>query len=183
MEMPIELHPGLRAGWEFAEEVRGELLEMIGSLTAAQWAFRCEAGSWCIAEVVEHLLRAEIGSSKMVRKLIRGDFPTRELPAGTLLNTAALDRYPYGRLEAPQVLVPGPIRDRGDLERELRVAHARFRVELEQFRGADPEALRSPDPATGTWFTLGGWVKLQAWHEAQHIEQIRRILIASGLPR
>ena len=183
MQMPIELHPGLRAGWEFAERVREDLLETIGSLTAAQWVFRCEPGSWCIAEVVEHLLRAEIGSSKMVRKLIRGDFPTQELPAGTTLYTTALDKYPYGRLEAPQVLIPGPVWNRGELERELGVAHGRFRSELERFQGADPEALRSPDPATGTWFTFGGWVKLQAWHEAHHIGQIKGILAAPGFPR
>jgi hypothetical protein len=132
---------------------------------------------------VEHLLRAEIGSSKMVRKLIRGDYAILELPAGATLYTTALDKYPYGRLEAPQVLIPGPIRDRGDLERELSAAHARFRLELERFRSEDPEALRAPDPATGVWYTLGGWVKLQAWHEAHHIDQIRRILTASGLLR
>lgn len=183
MQMPIELHPGLRAGWEFAERVRGELLEVIGFLTTAQWVFRREPGSWRIAEIVEHLLRAEIGSSKMVRKLIRGDYSTQEHPAGATLYTTALDKYPYGRLEAPQVLVPGPIRGRVELERELSVAHARFRMELERFRGADPEALRSPDPATGAWFTLGGWVKLQAWHEAHHIEQIKGIVVAPGFPR
>lgn len=183
MQMPIELHPGLRAGWEFAEKVRKELLEAIASVTAAQWALRCEAGSWCIAEIVEHLLRAEIGSSKMVRKLIRGDYGSQELPRGTTLFTAALDQYPYGRLEAPQVLVPGPIRDRGELEQELSAVHARFRMELEQFGRADPEALRSPDPATGAWFTLGGWVKLQVWHEAHHIGQIKGMLAAPGCPR
>lgn len=183
MQMPIELHPGLRAAWAIAERVRKELLETIGALAGGQWVFRCEPASWCIAEIVEHLLRAEIGSSKMVRKLIRGDYGSQEFPRGTTLFTAALDQYPYGRLEAPQVLVPGPIRDRGELEQELSAVHARFRMELEQFGGADPEALRSPDPATGAWFTLGGWVKLQAWHEAHHIGQIKGMLTAPGFPR
>lgn len=183
MPMRRELHPGLRAAWATAERVRKELLETIGVLTTAQWMFRREPGSWCIAEVGEHLLRAEIGTSKMVRKLIRGDYSAGDQPAGTTLYTAALDRYPYGRLEAPSVLIPGAIRDRAEVERELSAAHARFRVELEQFRGADPEALRSPDPATGTWFTLGGWVKLQAWHEAHHIGQIQGMLAAPGCPR
>ena len=183
MQMPIELHPGLRAGWATTERVRKELLETIGALAGDQWVFRRGAGSWCIAEVVEHLFRAEIGSSKMVRKLIRGDYGSQELPRGTTLFTAALDQYPYGRLEAPPVLIPGPTRDRGELERELGVAHGRFRSELERFQGADPEALRSPDPATGTWFTLGGWVKLQAWHEAHHIGHIKGMLAAPGFPR
>lgn len=172
------MHPTLQAGWQLAEQVRGELLEIIGSMTAAQWRLRPDAESWCIAEVVEHLLRAEIGTSKMVRKLIRGDYRTSPLPAGATLYTADLDRYPYGQLTALQELIPGVTRDRGEMERELDVAHARFRKELAQFQGEDPEALRSPDPATGVWYTLGGWVKLQAWHEAHHISQIRRIMAA-----
>jgi len=178
-----DLHSMLQPAWGFAEQVRAKLLETIRPVTAAQWAFRPEAWAWCIAELVEHLLFAEIGSSKMVRKLIRGDYRAREVPVGATLYTGDLDRYPYGRLEAPHDLTPGPVRDRAAPERELEVAHARFRAELSRFLEDDPEALRSPDPATGDWFTLGGWVKLQAWHEAHHITQIHRIVAAPGFPR
>ena len=183
MQTRTELHPALRTGWHFAERVRQELREAIRPLIAVQWAFRHEPSSWCIGEMVEHLLRAEIGSSKMVRKLIRGDYQSREFPVGATLCTADLDRYPYGHLEAPQNLRPGPPAEKAALEHELALAHSRFRLELERFSGDDPEALRSPDPATGIWFTLGGWVKLQAWHEAHHIVQIQRIAASSGFPR
>lgn len=178
-----DLHPGLRSGWDFAERVRAELLDAIGQLTPAQWTFRPAPGPWCIGEVVDHLLRAEIGSSKMARKLIRGDYRFQEVPPGATLHTGDLDHYPYGSLEAPQELAPGPVRERPALEQELAAAHGRFRRELEQFRADDPEALRSPDPATGVWFTLGGWVKLQAWHEARHLAQIRHLLAATDFPR
>lgn len=183
METPKGLHPPLLAGWQFAETVRRELLETIRPLRPSQWTFQPGAGSWSVAEVVEHLLRAEIGSSKMLRKLIRGDYCAQGLPVGATLYTVDLDRYPFGRLEAPQHLVPGPPRDRGELERELAGTHARFQMELEGFRGDDPEALRSPDPATGIWFTLGGWVKVQAWHEAHHIAQIQGIITKPEFPR
>jgi len=178
-----ELHPVLRPCWAVADQVREDLLATIRPVSPAQWRFRPAPGSWCIAEVVEHLLRAEIGTSKMARKLIRGDYRTWPLPAGATLHTAGLNRYPYGQLTAPQELNPGPARDQAELERDLGVAHARFRTELERFLGEDPEALRSPDPATGVWYTLGGWVKLQAWHEAHHVSQIRGILAAPGFPR
>jgi DinB superfamily len=181
-EVLTGMHPTLQAGWQLAERVRGELLGLIRPVSPAQWTYRSGAGSWSIAEVVEHLLRAEIGTSKMARKLIRGDYQAAVPPAGAILRTAALDRYPYGRLTAPRELIPGSVRDRGELERELGVAHARFRTELERFRGEDPEALRAPDPATGVWHTLGGWVKLQVWHEAHHITQIQRILAAPKFP-
>jgi DinB family protein len=183
MQAPTELHPALRTGWHFAEKVRQELREAIRSLTAVQWIFRHEPRSWCVGQVVDHLVRAEIGSSKMVRKLIRGDYHPLEFPVGATVFTADLDRYPYGHLDAPHDLVPGPLADRPELEQELALVHSRFRLELERFTGDDPEALRSPDPATGIWFTLGGWVKLQAWHEAHHLAQIQRIAASSGFPR
>ncbi|MGH7395314.1 MAG: DinB family protein, partial [Candidatus Methylomirabilales bacterium] len=182
MQASSDLHPLLQPAWGFAERVRSALLETLRPLTAAQWVFRFAARSWCIGELVEHLLLAEIGSSKMVRKLIRGDFRAQDLPARAVLYTAALDHYPFGRLEAPSPLVPGPIRERAALERALAETHARFRTELSAFRGDDPEALRAPDPATGVWFTLGGWVKLQAWHEAHHLTQIQRIAAAPNFP-
>jgi hypothetical protein len=183
MLSPTDLHPELRPGWQLAEQVRAHLLETIRPVSANQWAFHPAEGSWCIGEVVEHLLRAEIGSSKMVRKLIRGDYGALEMPADAILYTQALEGYPYGRLEAPRELAPGQPQDRPTVERELGASHSRFRQELSGFRGHDPEALRSPDPATGAWFTLGGWVKLQAYHEAHHLAQIRRILIAPHFPR
>ncbi len=177
------MHPALRAAWEFAERVREELFQAIHLVTRTQWTFRPSVGAWCIVEVVDHLLRAEIGTSKMVRKLIRGEYGGQAIPTGATLHTKDLDRYPYGRLDAPRVLIPNPVREKSDLERELNLAHTRFRSELSMFREDDPEVLRSPDPATGTWFTLGGWVKLQAWHEAHHLAQIRAVMASSDFPR
>ncbi len=178
-----ELHPALREAWDFVEEVRGELLQAIRPVTRAQWIFRPTVEAWCIAEVLDHLLRAEIGTSKMVRKLIRGDFSGQTFLTGATLYTKDLDRYPYGSLAAPPGLIPGPVRDKPEVERELGLAHARFRSELSVFQGDEPEALRSPDPATGSWFTLGGWAKLQAWHEAHHLAQIRSSMAATDFPR
>lgn len=177
-----QLHPGLLGAWSLVEEVRHELLGAIRPLSGIQWAFRPDARQWCIGEIVEHLLLAEIGSSKMVRKLIRGAYQNVPFPEHARLCGVELDRYPFGSLDAPRVLVPGSLRQRTALGSELGVAHERFRSELAQFRGDDPEVLRSPDPATGEWFTLGGWVKLQAWHEKHHVSQIRRLMASAGFP-
>src|SRR5574341_2678286 len=110
MQVPPDLHPVLRLTWECADKVRGDLLQAIRSVTGPQWAHRHPGGAWCIAEVVDHLLRAEIGTSKMVRKLIRGDYHAQAVPQSATLHTQDLDRYPYGRLVAPAGLVPGPVR-------------------------------------------------------------------------
>ncbi len=181
MEASAALHPALRTAWEFSETVRGELLQVIRPVTHARWSLRPTAGAWCIAETVDHLLRAETGTSKMVRRLIRGDYAGQALPVGAVLYTKDLDRYPYGDLDAPRGLLPESVREKPELEAELNLAHARFRSELSMFRGDEPEMLRSSDPATGTWFTLGGWVKLQAWHEAHHIAQIRATMAVPSI--
>lgn len=181
MEGGRDVHPGLAGAWTLAEEVRRELLTAIRPLNHGQWAFRPGTRGWCIGEIVEHLLLAEIGSGKMVRKLIRGDYKNVPFPTGVTLWGGDLDRYPYGSLDAPHGLVPGSHRDRTILEPELATARERFREEVARFQGDDPEVLRSPDPATGEWFTLGGWVKLSAWHEKHHVDQIRRLMAAAGL--
>ena len=178
-----ELHPALQEAWVFIEKAREELLQGIQPVSVAQWNFYPVGGGWSIAQVVDHLLRAEVGTSKMVHKLIRGSYASQVVPVGATLRTGDLDRYPYGRLAAPSGLVPGLIRDRPEIEHELGIAHARLRSELSIFQGEDPEALRSPDPATGDWFTLIGWVKLQAWHEIHHITQIRTIMAGPDFPR
>lgn len=178
-----ELHPALREAWDYVEKVRRELLQVIRPVSVAQWNFCPDGGGWCTAQVVDHLLRAEIGTSKMVRKLIRGDYGEEAVPIEATLHTRDVHRYPYGRLVAPPGLVPGAVRGKPEAERELGLVHARFRAELSVFQGDDPEALRSPDPATGDWFTLVGWVKLQAWHEAHHTTQILTIMASSHFPR
>jgi len=182
MQQRPRLHPGLTAAWTLVEAVRSDLLATIRPVTAAQWTFRPAAGEWCIGEIVEHLLLAEIASSKMARKLIRGDYRNLPFPRDATIYGAELDRYPFGSLDAPAVLVPGSPRERPVVELELWTAHERFQSELAQFRGDDPEALRSPDPATAEWFTLGGWLKLQAWHEKHHLTRIPRLLASPGFP-
>jgi hypothetical protein len=176
------LHPGLTGAWTLVEEVRRELLTTIRLVNGPQWACRPDRVGWCIGEVVEHLLLAEIGSSKMVRKLIRGDYGATPFPNGARVWGVDLDRYPYGPLGAPHVLAPGPLRGLPILELELATAHERFRYELTQFQGEDPEVLRSPDPATGAWFTLGGWVRLHAWHEKHHVAQIHGLMATASFP-
>ncbi len=177
-----QIHPGLLGAWTFVEEARRELLAAIRPLSPLRWAFRPDAKQWCIGEIVEHLLLSDVGSSKMVRKLIRGDYRTVPFPEGAKVYGVDLDRYPYGSLDAPRILVPTSLRDRAIVESELALARDRLRLELGRFQGDDPETLRSPDPATGEWFTLGGWLKLHAWHERHHLTQIHRLMSTAGLP-
>lgn len=166
------IHPSLTGPIQHCKSVRRELLGELREIEVTRWATRPGNQAWCIGELVDHLMRAEVGTSKMARKLIRGDFRDVIRPADASYFDSSLEAYPYGRLVAPVVLEPThlPV---DEAEERLAEVHPRFLVELAQFQGPDADALAAPDPATGVWFTLAGWVRLQALHEAHHLEQIR----------
>ena len=171
------LHRDLAAPLQLCEATREKLLAILGQLTPDRWLARHNRGVWSVAEHVDHLILAEVGTSKMARRLIRGDFLGIARPPEGRLYDSRLDSYPYGRLSAPVGLVPAsqPLEQATE---ELDAVHRRFIEELRRFDGPDADALASPDPATGVWFTLAGWVRLQAFHEQHHILQIRALLAA-----
>lgn len=74
-------------------------------------------------------------------------------------------------MAAPPALEPAAL-GAEEAHQQLAAAHARFYEELRRFAAADPDALVAPDPASDLWFTLAGWVRVQALHEAHHVAQI-----------
>jgi hypothetical protein len=169
------MNVGLSTPLAACEVTRRELLALLAGLPADRWHARPGPGSWAVAHHVDHLIRSEIGTSKMARRLIRGDFRTLEKPPEAPLYDSRLDRYPYGRLQAPDGLVPEAVAQ-SEATGQLAAVHLRFVDELQRFAGPDADALAAPDPATGVWFTLAGWVRLQDLHEAHHIVQIQALL-------
>lgn len=167
----IALHPGLRAPWRRCEEARSRLVAFVETSAVDAWDVRAAKDAWTVGETIDHLILAEIGTSKMARKLIRGDFANVRRPTGARLHDSTLDRYPYGRFPAPKGLVPRGI-SRAEALARLDAAHARFLAELSAFRGEDVDALAAEDQDTGWWFTLGGWVCLQALHEEHHLQRL-----------
>ena len=169
------LHPSLQEPLDHCETVRRELLGLLAPWAAERWSRRPQEGAWDLAEQVDHLIRSEVGTSKMTRRIIRGDYRETVRPPAARLYDSRLDHYPYGRLEAPAGLVPAGLAW-AEAAGQLASVHQRFVEELRLFAGPDADALAAPDPATEVWFTLGGWVRLQALHEAHHIQQIRALL-------
>ena len=165
----------LVAALELCEAARSDLLSLLDRLTPDQWQVRRGPTAWTVAEQVDHLVKSEVGTSKMVRRLIRGDFKHTTRPWGVKIHDSQLVAYPYGRLDAPAVLVPSALRQEDALGL-LATTHARFLEEVRKFDGDDSDAPAAPDPASGEWFSLAGWVRLQALHEAHHITQIRGLI-------
>ena len=127
-----------------------------------------------MAQQADHLLKAEVGSSKIVRRLIRGDYQGLTRPPGATLYDSSLDVYPFGPVAAPPDLRPEGL-GADEAYEQLAAAHARFFEELRRFEDADPDAIVAPDPASDLWLTLAGWVRVQALHEAHHILQIEEL--------
>lgn len=168
------LEPGLRASWSLCETVRADLLATLGTVPASQWGRQPAPGRWNVAQQADHLLKAEVGTSKIVRRLIRGDYRNLTRPPGAALYDSKLDAYPFGPVAAPPALEPeGLAAD--EAHEQLAVAHVRFFEELQRFATGDPDAIVAPDPASDLWFTLAGWVRVQALHEAHHILQIKEL--------
>src|SRR5262245_34312641 len=147
MAHPAEsLQPGLRASWALCEEARADLLSALGAVPPDEWSWQPDASRWSVAHQVDHLLKAEVGTSKIVRRLIRGDFSALVRPAGAPLHDGSLAAYPYGPTTAPSFLEPAGLAADGALA-QLSAAHARFFEELGRFTAGDPDALAAPDPA------------------------------------
>jgi hypothetical protein len=168
------LQAGLRSPWSLCETVRADLLATLGTVPPGQWAKQPAGGRWSVAQQADHLLKAEIGSSKIARRLIRGDYLGFTRPPGAALYDSRLDAYPYGPATAPPGLQPEGL-GADEVHERLAAAHARFFEELQRFAAADPDAIVAPDPASDLWFTLAGWVRVQALHEAHHILQIKEL--------
>lgn len=169
------LQPGLRSAWSLCETVRADLLAALAAVPPGEWARQPGPGCWSVAQQADHLLKAEIGTSKIVRRLIRGDYRGVTPPPGAVLHTSTLEVYPFGPVAAPPALEPAGL-GAAEAHEQLAAAHARFHEELRRFAAGDPDALVAPDPASDVWFTLAGWVRVQALHEAHHVAQIRETL-------
>lgn len=171
---PDGLEPGLRAPWSSCETARADLLATLGAVPPTHWARQPGLGRWSLAQQADHLLKAEVGTSKIVRRLIRGDFQSQTRPQGSTLYDSRLNTYPFGPVAAPPVLQPHDL-NTDDAHEQLAAAHARFFEELQRFAAGDPDTIVAPDPASDLWFTLAGWVRVQALHETHHILQIREL--------
>lgn len=167
-----DLQPGLRAAWALCEDARTELLAALATVASDQWSRQTDPARWTVAQQADHLLKAEIGTSKIVRRLIRGDYQGLQPPPGATVHDSSLALYPFPPTTAPPFLQPGGLTAEAAHE-QLAASHARFREELQRFTAGDPDALVAPDPASDLWFTLAGWVRVQALHEAHHVLQIK----------
>lgn len=175
------LPPKLKELADRLSETRNETFGMVSGLSEAEFARR-EPGEWSVADILEHLILSETGTSKVIRKMLREK-------AGTLPPYPADDSVlavrelppPSGKVTAPEAAQPkGPARGKADVLAALAECRVRTLESLAMLAGADPRGAEFPHP-------LFGPVNLYEWpvltvrsHERDHQAQIAGILRALG---
>lgn len=179
MAMP----PAIEAIWNTLEAVRGEVLEEVDGLSQAQSEWRPSETNWSVGEIVHHLTLAEVATGKLTSKLTKdtgSGLPP--FPAG-LIRFAPLPPWPGDVApEAPPVVRPEQAQPINRLLADMRAARERSRQSVERLGTIDPRPLRFPHFALGD-LDLAQWWLLQAQHDANHLEQLRRVKASPGFPR
>lgn len=177
----MPLPPPVEALWRELEAVRTEVLREADGLSQAQADWRPGPQDWSVGEILHHLTLAEVATGKLTSKLLKeaGDrlrpFP-RDLTA-----FAALPPWPSGPREAPPVVRPEAGHPIDRLLADMKAARERSRQSLERLAAGDPRPLTWRHFALGD-LDLGQWWTLQARHDADHLDQLRRIKVSPGFP-
>ena len=164
------------------DAARAEVLREADGLSQAQADWRPTVDDWSVAEILHHLTLAEINTGKLTSKLLKdtgsavAPYPP-DLPA-----FAPVPAWPPGPREAPPVVRPEAGHPIGQLVQDMRTTRERSRQSLERLATVDPRAFTWRHFAFGE-MDLGQWWMLQALHDRDHLQQIRRIKKTPGFPR
>lgn len=169
---------------ERMQKERDALVARVQGVSADLRDKRPDPASWSIAEVLEHLMRVEIGVTKLVT--LRGqDAPPADAPApdsSSFLTpeVSAIARDRSRGIEAPERVRPSGTLSSQDALAQLAGTRAGL---LSAFSSANLDALdrlTHPHPVFGP-LTLRSWVAFSADHEARHSDQIADIAERLGV--
>ena len=169
--------PGkLAALYEEMEKVREETLAVFSGL--GEETLRRPAGTgWSAAQILHHILMAEIGTSKVIRKAIKsagGALPPYP-EDDSCLCVRKLSR-PVGAFDAPEIVRPDDPPGRDELLRLARETRERTAESLSVLAAVDPRAARFPHPLYGE-LDLYEWPSVTIlMHERDHQKQLRELL-------
>jgi hypothetical protein len=168
--------------WNELQAVRAEILEEIERLSQAQVDWRPSDRDWSIGEIIHHLTLAEVSTGKLTSKLFKEAGPSLPSFPGDLAVFAPLPSFPPGSAEAPPAVRPESGHQRQELITTFTATRERSRQSIERLATGDPRALTWPHPRFGA-LDLAQWWQLQAFHDADHLRQLRTVKAAPGFPR
>jgi len=166
--------------WSDLEAVRSHVLKEADGLSQGQADWRPADTDWSAGEILHHLTLAEINTGKLTSKLLKEVSAGKPFPAD-LQAFPPLPVRAGGPGEAPE----GVRADRGlAIERllaDMRAARDRTRQTLERLATVDPRGFTWSHPAFGV-LDLSQWWQLQAYHDRDHLQQLRAVKAAPGFP-
>lgn len=180
-EASMPLPAALEAVLKQMESVRADVLREAESLSQAQSEWRPSDADWSVGEILHHLTLAEVATGKLTSKLLKE--AGSSLPPFPAELTGFTPLPPWqGPAEAPPVVRPekGHAIDR--LLADMKAARERTRQSLERLATVDPRRLTWRHFAMGE-LDLGQWWTLQARHDSDHLQQLRRVKTAPGFPK
>ena len=170
------LPPKLAALFREMEAVRGETLSALAGLTEEEFS-RKAGEEWSAAQLLHHILMAEIGTSKVIRKSIKS--ATGTLPPYPADDSGLAVRKlekPLGAYQAPEAVRPEDPPGKGDLLRLARETREQTAASIAMLATVDPRAATFPHPLFGD-LNLYEWpVVTVMLHERDHQAQIRKLL-------
>ena len=161
------------------EKIRGQLSEMLNSISADEAAALPDGEKWSISGIVEHLSMVGIGVSRICSKLVDSAKAEGKPSDGTFVLTDNFGERAVEiagiKLDAPDRVHPtGDVSIGESLQRLEAAGHAisSMRPELE---GLDLTDHKFPHPAFGD-LTAAEWLVMLGWHEQRHMKQIETML-------
>jgi hypothetical protein len=164
------------------DAVRAEVLREAEGLSQPQADWRPTADDWSVGEILHHLTLAEINTGKLTSKLLKEMASAATPYPADLGGFAPLPSWPPGPREAPPVVRPEKGYAIAQLLHDMRAARERSRQSLERLATVDPRAFTWRHFTLGE-MDLGQWWMLQAHHDRDHLQQLRRIKKSPGFPR
>jgi hypothetical protein len=177
----MPLPPPVEALWSDLEATRREVLKEAESLSQAQSEWRPSERDWSAGEIVHHLTLAEVATGKLTSKLLKEAGSPAPFPPD-LRAFVPLPAWPAATAaEAPPVVRPEPGKPIADLLAEMKAARERSRQSIERLGGVDPRPLKFRHFALGD-LDLAQWWMLQARHDTDHLQQLRRVKASPDFP-
>jgi hypothetical protein len=165
---------------------------LVADLTEAQGTWRHDAGSWSVAECLDHLATGnrvylEAMAPAAARALAAGRWRRRPalpgLLGGWFVRSLEPPVAPRRKLKAPRKIRPRVGPSLQDATAQFLASQDDVRAFLTKYAGIDLAAVMFPNPfIRGLRFSLATGLHVLAAHERRHLWQAWRVRQAGGAP-
>ena len=181
--------PDLRALDDAFAAIDREARALVAGLSEADGGWRATAGSWSVAECLDHLAhanRAYLAAMEPAARRARANGSRRRRPAVPGLFgrwfVRSLEPPPRLKSRAPRVIRPRTAPALSDAMAAFLASHEDVRRFLRAYAAIDLAGARFPNPfVRGLRFSLATGLHAIAAHERRHLWQAHRVREAAAL--